>query len=125
MKRFNRSDRVRSQILRDVQTILEQELVSNIKVMVTFTDVEITSDLRFATVFYSVLGDDGSKKRVASYLEKIKKRVQSEIGTLLRLKHTPEMRFEFDPSIERGMRIEQLLNEIAKEKQPRNDDNQQ
>ncbi len=116
MKRFNRADRVRSQILRDVQTLLEQELAAKIKALITFTDVEITSDLRYATIFYSVLGDEEQKRRAGGYLTGIQKRVQSELGNLLRLKHTPEIKFEFDPSIERGMRIEQLLNEINREK---------
>ncbi|SYZ73376.1 Ribosome-binding factor A [Candidatus Zixiibacteriota bacterium] len=116
MKRFNRADRVKSQILRDIQTMLEQELAAKIKGMVTFTDVEISGDLRYATVYYSVLGQEEQKKQAAQYLGGIQKRVQSDLGSLLRLKHTPEIKFAFDPSIERGMRIEQLLNEIEQEK---------
>jgi len=115
MRQFKRADRIRSQMLRDVRVLLEQECASRLDAMITFTDVEVTNDLRYATIFYSVLGEEKSKEKAFSYLNKISKRVQSELGHLLRIKHTPEIKFEFDPSIERGMRIEQLLNEIAQD----------
>ena len=122
MRQFRRSDRIRSQILRDVQVMLEHECTARLQGMVTFTDVEISADLKYATIFYSVLGDDAAKQRASAYLTGIRKRVQSELGALLRLKKTPEIRFEFDPSIERGMRIEQILNELSR-KDEHNDEN--
>ncbi|MCX6830031.1 MAG: 30S ribosome-binding factor RbfA [candidate division Zixibacteria bacterium] len=122
MRQFKRSDRLRSQILRDVQVMLEHECTARLQGMVTFTDVEISADLKYATIFYSVLGDDEAKQRASAYLTRIRKRVQSELGALLRLKKTPEIRFEFDPSIERGMRIEQILNELSR-KDEHNDEN--
>jgi len=108
--------------LRDVQVMLEHECTARLQGMVTFTDVEISADLKYATIFYSVLGDDEAKQRASAYLTRIRKRVQSELGALLRLKKTPEIRFEFDPSIERGMRIEQILNELSR-KDEHNDEN--
>jgi len=122
MRQFKRSDRLRSQILRDVQVMLEHECTARLQGMVTFTDVEISADLKYATIFYSVLGDDEAKQRASAYLTRIRKRVQSELGALLRLKKTPEIKFEFDPSIERGMRIEQILNELSR-KDEHNDEN--
>jgi len=115
MRQFKRPDRIRSQMLRDVRVLLEQEYAGNLGAMVTFTDVEISNDLKYATIFYSVLGEENAKKKAYSYLNKITKRVQAELGNLLSIKHTPEIKFEFDPSIERGMKIEKLLNEISRE----------
>jgi ribosome-binding factor A len=115
MRQFKRVDRVRSQMLRDVRVLLEQECASKLDAMVTFTDVELTGDLRYATIFYSVLGEEKSKQKVFSYLKKIAKRVKGDLGNLLNIKHVPEVKFEFDPSIERGMKIERLLNEISQE----------
>jgi ribosome-binding factor A len=115
MRQFKRADRIRSQMLRDVRVLLEQECASHLDSMVTFTDVEVSNDLRYAKIFYSVLGEEKSKQKASLYLNKITRRVQAELGHLLRIKHTPEIKFEFDPSIERGMRIEQLLNEISRE----------
>jgi len=104
--------------LRDVQQLLEPECSANLKFMVTFTDVEVTEDLRYATIYYSVLGSEKEKETAADFLANIRKRVQSDLGGLLRLKKTPSIRFKFDPSIERGMRIEQLLNEISQKDEP-------
>jgi ribosome-binding factor A len=114
MRQFKRSDRIKNQILRDVQVMLEQECIAHIKAMVTFTDAEISSDLKYATIFYSVLGEEKQKKQAAAYLTKIQKRVQFQLGDLLHIKHTPEIRFKYDPSIERGMRIEKILNDLKK-----------
>ena len=122
MRQFKRSDRLRSQILRDVQVMLEHECTARLQGLVTFTDVEISADLKYATIFYSVLGDDEAKQRASAHLTRIRKRVQSQLGALLRLKKTPEIKFEFDPSIERGMRIEQILNELSR-KDEHNDEN--
>ncbi len=115
MRQFKRVDRVRSQMLRDVRALLEQECASKLDAMVTFTDVELSGDLRYATIYYSVLGEGKSKQKAFSYLKKISKRVKGDLGNLLSIKHVPEIKFEFDPSIERGMKIERLLNEISQE----------
>jgi len=123
MRQFKRADRIRSQILRDVQRLLSEDCTLNVKGMVTFTDVEITADLKYATIFYSVLGQDDVKEQAANYLSKVRNRIQSELGRLLGIRNTPEIKFSFDPSIERGMRIEQLLNEISKEDEKGKKDN--
>ncbi len=115
MKSFKRKDRVRNQLLRDMQSVMESEINQNLNVMVTFTDVEMSDDLRYAKVYYSVLGDEDVKKRVASYMKNNRLRIQSQMGRLLAIKHTPEITFKFDPSIEQGIKIEKLLNEIKKD----------
>ena len=116
MRQFRRSARIKSQILRDVQSLLEHETASNLDSLVTFTDVEITEDLKFAKIFYSVLGDDKSKDKTSNYLNRIRGRVQAQLGRLLSIKNTPEITFEFDPSIERAIKIERILDEIAGDK---------
>lgn len=114
MRQFKRSKRVGSQMLRDARDLLEQECAANLSAMVTFTDVEVTDDLRFATIYYSVMGDENQKTEASRYFNKNRNRIQFKLGRLLNIKLIPEISFKFDPSIERGMRIEQLLNEISK-----------
>ncbi len=123
MRQFKRADRIRSQILRDIQRLLSEDCAIHVKGMVTFTDVEISDDLKYATIFYSVLGQDDVKEQAAHYLSGVRGRVQSDLGHLLNIRNTPEIKFRFDPSIERGMRIEQLLNEISKEDEKGKKDN--
>ena len=122
-RQFKRSKRVGSQMLRDIRNLMEQECASNLSAMVTFTDVELTDDLRYAKIYYSVLGDENNKKETSVYLNKNKGRIQFQLGRMLSIKVIPEISFEFDPSIERGMRIEQLLNEISnKDEQKESED---
>jgi len=124
MRQFKRADRIRHQMLRDVREILDPECLLNLNSMVTFTDVELTNDLRYATIYYSVLGNDEQKENAAKYLDRRKKSVQVQLGRLLAIKYIPEINFEFDPSIEKGMRIQQLLNDISTDdKEEDNQDN--
>jgi len=120
MRQFKRAKRVGSQMLRDVRDIMELECASNLTAMVTFTEVDVTDDLRYATIFYSVLGNEKQKTDTSRYLNKNRGRIQFKLGRLLNIKVMPEISFKFDPSIERGMRIEQLLNEISKEDEQKN-----
>jgi len=112
MKQFSRTDRLSEQIKRDVATVMESEYAARLGGMVTFTHVKLSSDLRYATVFYSVLGDDEARRRVEELLLRENGRIRHMVGANLRVKHIPEFRFKFDDSIEHGIRIEQLLNEI-------------
>ncbi len=112
MRQFNRSDRLAQQILRDVSVLLEEELAGLGAGLVTFTKVRLTDRLRLAQVFYSSLGDEEKKERVAGYLERHRGRIRKEVGKGLHIRHIPELVFKFDPSIEHGIRIEQLLSEI-------------
>ena len=82
----------------------------------TVTGVEATPDLRHATVFYSVLGDDTVRRETADALEAAAPRVRSAIGGQVRLKYTPELDFAVDPSIEQGERIDRILRGLEEER---------
>jgi len=112
-------------MLRDVRELLDQECTASLQVMVTFTEVEVTDDLRYATIYYTVLGQEEQKRKVSRYFQKNRSRIQAQLGRLLSIKTIPEIKFEFDPSIERGMRIEQLLKQVTEEDdRKRKDDSQ-
>ena len=102
-------------MLRDISSLLEPEMPGVASGMVTFTRVKLTDDLRYARVYYSYLGDASDRDAVGEYLEREKGRIRSQVGRRLRVRHIPELEFKFDPSIEEGIRIEQLLNEIKGE----------
>jgi ribosome-binding factor A len=80
---------------------------------VTVTGVRTSPDLRSARVFVSVLG--GVKKRNAaiSGLQAAHGVLQARVARELRMKRTPTLAFEYDPSIERGVRMTQLIDELA------------
>jgi ribosome-binding factor A len=80
--------------------------------LVTFTRVRVSDDLRYATVFYSYLGSESNRRSVEDYFRHEAGHIRKIVGAPLQIRHIPEFRFEFDPSIEESIRIEQLLNEI-------------
>lgn len=112
MQQFQRSDRLAEQMRRDISEFLEQDLRDHVRGLVTFTGVRLTRDLQFATVLYSYLGAAEDKLHVENWLFQERGRVRSALARRLRMRHIPEINFAFDPSIEEGLRIEQLLNEV-------------
>jgi ribosome-binding factor A len=78
---------------------------------VTVTAVETTPDLRRARVFVSVLGDEEERDRTLVGLASSHGVLQASIARELRMKRTPTLEFVYDESIERGMRISELLDE--------------
>ncbi len=112
MKQYKRSSRVSEQVLRDISKLMGTEFAASAPAMITFTHVRLTDDLRYATVYYSCLGQEKEQEMAAGFLEREKKKIRQMVGRNLRLRHIPELTFKFDPSIEEGIRIEQLLNEI-------------
>lgn len=112
MKQFRRADRVGEEILRIISHLFEREVTGHWKGLVTFTQVRLTGDLRNATVFFSHLGDAEELPRVIEYFMRERYKIRSLVGRQLRIRHIPELQFKFDPSIEEGLKIERLLNEI-------------
>ena len=80
---------------------------------VTIMGVRASTDLRQATVFVSVLGSE--KKRVATLagLESSRAPLQARVNRELHLKRTPQLRFEYDQTIEEGVRLSKLIDELS------------
>lgn len=82
--------------------------------MVTITDAEVSVDLRYAKIFFTVLGDEGARRDCLAGLRSAARFVRGEVGRNIRLKYTPEIHFEFDSGLDQAMRIEELLSQIHK-----------
>ena len=80
---------------------------------VTVTGVETSADLRQATVFVSVLGTESKRKKTLAGLAAAHGVLQARLARELRLKRTPQLTFEYDPTVERGVRMTQLIDELA------------
>jgi ribosome-binding factor A len=78
---------------------------------VTLTSVDTSPDLSHARVYVSVLGDDAERADTMAGLGSAHGLLQQAIGRELRMKRTPTLQFVFDESIDRGMRISELLDE--------------
>jgi len=80
---------------------------------VTITGVETSPDLRHATVFVSVLGSEKKRDRSLQGLEAAHGTLQARLARELRMKRTPQLTFEYDPTVERGVRMTKLIDELA------------
>jgi ribosome-binding factor A len=80
---------------------------------VTVTAVETSSDLRRARVFVSVLGSERKREQTLAGLEAAHSVLQAALAKELRMKRTPQLAFEYDPSVERGVRMTKLIDELA------------
>ena len=79
----------------------------------TVTGVETSPDLRHARVYVSVFGPEDSRKDTLAGLEAAHGVLQGRLARELRLKRTPQLAFEYDPTVERGVRMTQLIDELA------------
>src|SRR5919201_4179272 len=80
---------------------------------VTVTAVETAPDLRHATVYVSVLGNERKRERSLAGLDAAHGVLQARIARELRMKRTPQLAFEYDQSVERGVRMSRLIDELA------------
>src|ERR671934_401991 len=80
---------------------------------VTVTGVETSPDLRHARVFVSVLGPEHKRTQTIAGLQAAHSVLQAQVARELRLKRTPQLSFEYDPSVERGVRMTKLIDELA------------
>jgi ribosome-binding factor A len=78
---------------------------------VTVTGVKTSPDLRHARVYVSVLGDEAVRCESLAGLQSAHGFLQSRVASELRLKHTPMLEFDYDESVDRAMRLSQLMEE--------------
>ncbi|HEY8364917.1 MAG TPA: 30S ribosome-binding factor RbfA [Haloplasmataceae bacterium] len=79
---------------------------------ITVTGVDLTNDLSYAKIYYTVLGNDDKKKAVAKRLENAKGFIRTTLGTRVQMRKLPELIFVYDQSIEYGNKIEELIEKI-------------
>jgi ribosome-binding factor A len=108
------SDRIR-RINEAMREVLSGAITSELKDprvgFVTVTAVETSADLRHARVFVSVLGDDAVRERSLAGLRSAHGYLQRRVAQELRIKHTPTLDFAYDDSLDRSLRVQQLLEQ--------------
>lgn len=83
---------------------------------ITITGVNLTNDLSFAKIYYTVLGNEEKKQAVAKRLDKAKGFVRTTLGSRVQMRKLPELIFVYDESIEYGNKIDKLIEQIKQEK---------
>ena len=111
-----RNERVRKTLMKEIADILQKEVKdTRITGVVSITDVEMSHDNSFAKVFFSVFStNDKDKASTIQALEDNKSKVRYELGKRIRLRHTPDLRFIPDDSLERGSKVTELIDKISR-----------
>jgi ribosome-binding factor A len=109
------SDRMRrvNEAVREVISEAVGELKDPRVGFVTVTGVKTSADLRQATVFVSVLGSERKREQTLAGLNAAHGVLQARVARELRMKRTPQLTFEYDPTVERGVRMSRLIDELA------------
>ncbi|MGE5371310.1 MAG: 30S ribosome-binding factor RbfA [Solirubrobacterales bacterium] len=108
-----RTERLAEEIRREISGILTESIKDPRLSLVSVSRVDVTNDLGHARVYISVLGDETKQKEAEESLNKAKGFIRSEVSNRIRLRHAPEISFRIDHSIEHGIRISNMLDEMA------------
>jgi ribosome-binding factor A len=104
-----RSERVADLIQREISDLLMRSIKDPRIGFVTVTRVSVSDDCRSAKVYYSVMGTSEEREASLEGLESAKGFIRRELGKRVTLRYTPELFFQFDPSIEYAIHIEEVL----------------
>ncbi len=119
MAQGSRPDRVGEEIRHELATLLAREVQDPGIGFVTLTRVKVSPDLQLARVFYTLLGDEAKRKDTEKALARATPFLRRQIGARIRLRRVPELRFEFDRSVENQDRIERILIDLKAERAER------
>lgn len=112
-----RPERLAELIKKEISDILRNEIKDPRIGFLTFTDVEVSGDLRYSKVYCSVFGSLEEQKSTLEVLKKAKAFIRSELGQRLHLRYIPEITFLLDTSLSRGARIMKILGEIKEQEE--------
>lgn len=121
-KSFPRSSRVAHQIQRALSELIRREVRDPRLGMVTLTEVQVSKDLSYAKVFYSVLGAE--KSIAQEILDGAADMLRGPLGRALGLRHSPELRFVNDELIEQGAKLSALIQKAVKDDEARHVDDE-
>mgnify|MGYP001590541730 CR=1 FL=1 len=109
-----RMARVNAQVKKELGRLIRDRISIETHGLITVTDVEVSKDLRTAQVFFSVVGVRDQEETAGTLLNSMRQELQSELAKLVKLKYTPQLSFKPDHSIERGIKMTGILEELDK-----------
>lgn len=110
----HRLQRVRELLKREIGEAIRRELPVERAGLITVNDVEVSGDLRHASVFIGILGSAEQQRAGLAMLRKYRVRIQDLIAKAVVLKYTPRLRFVVDDSVARGNRVLEIIAELER-----------
>lgn len=112
-KDYPRGRRIADQIQRELSEIIRLELKDPRVGMITITDVEVSQDNAHAKIFFTALGEPVQQEAAGRALNHAAGFLRSELAQRLKLRTVPQLRFDYDVSVERGMRLSELIDQAV------------
>ena len=112
---MGRMERINNQVKREIGKIIQRELGDPRLQFVTITEADVSRDLHNARIRFSVLGETSAVQAAKKGLESARGMIRKLLGKSMNMRHTPELFFIYDQSIEMSARIEETLKEIHDE----------
>lgn len=109
-KSFHRTDRVAAQLRRELGTLVHQAVREHGLPSVSVSDVEVTRDMAHAKVFVTALQPERSLEAVKG-LKAVAPEIRYRLSQAVKMRHTPELHFHYDDSVDKGLRIDALLRD--------------
>ena len=121
-QQFGRTDRIAAEVMREVERIIREDVsYPRTDCMFSITHVDGTRDLRYAKVFISIYEED-KRAPMMKALKTAAGFIRHNLGRRVQLRYTPELLFELDTTIEYGVHIASLLNQVRKTEGSQSDD---
>ncbi|MFM5683087.1 30S ribosome-binding factor RbfA [Aeromonas veronii] len=117
-REFSRTRRVGQQIQREIALILQREVKDPRIGMVTVSDVEVSRDLNYAKIYVTFLQLENDAERIKEGLQGLTEAagyIRSLLGSAMRLRVVPELRFYYDQTLVEGMRLSNLVTNTVRE----------
>lgn len=122
-KEFSRSRRVAQQIQKELAQIVSREVKANELGMITLNAVDLSSDLSYAKVYFTILNNDGDNiKNAVERLNEQAPLLRSMMGSAMRLRIVPDLKFYYDKSLSEGIRMTSLVNQAVRKDRENNPD---
>ena len=111
-----KNNRINGEVQRELSRIISREIKDpRISPMTSVVDVVVTPDLKFCKAYISVLGSDEAAKAVVEGLRSAVGYIRKELARRVNLRNTPEIKFILDQSIEYGVNMSRLIDDVTKD----------
>ena len=121
-RQYERTDRIASEIMRETERIIREDVSDpRTQCMFSITHVDVTRDLRYAKVYISVYEEE-KREGMMKALRSAAGFIRHNLGLRVQLRYTPELLFELDTTIEYGVHIASLINQVRKTEGSREED---
>ena len=119
---MSKVDHLQTILLRTLTDIYRRDVKDDSIGFLTITEVRLTNDYSYLTIFYTVLGQDPKKEAAKKALERSKGYVKRRLGERVKMRKIPELIFKYDESLDYGNRIEQGLKDVLQKDKNHSDE---